>query len=236
MSDYMGSNYDLIYHLMMRDIFYSEGRELIAPTFVLTDPRHNKVRSEARAFREEFADRFFNWTWEGHSDISELFGDNPNARKFEPEVGGRNTAYGPRIKRQWEGLMQELEASPESRRATLLILEADDQEILPGKREGNLKTEYPCTIALTFMVRGNALNCHAMMRSNNMVTTVCYDVYNFTNLMFKAWQRLRKTYPALLLGSYYHTATSAHIVEDELGLAEKILAERGLLRGGIRHD
>lgn len=219
---------------MLRDILTkakyspsSRGRkffEIPQYTFVLENPMNNEVSATPRGFKREFAQKFFEWIWNGESDITKLFGVNDNAKKFSDEdMKGRNTAYGPRFVEQRERIIAELKRDPDTRRAVINILYPIDSEMLEDSFNGLTKVEYPCTIALQFMIRDKQLNLHVLMRSNNAVTTLCYDVYNFTHIQMAVLQRLQNEGMEIDLGHYYHSAVSMHIFEDEMSLAKKIL-------------
>lgn len=228
--NYTSHNFDDIYSNTIKSIYNNpeyilEGSKEIANlSFELTNPINNIVSSKTRDFNMVFAEKFFNWTWTGGSDMTELLDSNKNAQKYH-ELEGRNTAYGPRIVKQLPFIIDELKRDKNSRRAVINILEADDKLLLEDKFIGKSKTEYPCTNAITFFIRDNKLNIHVAMRSNNMVLTICYDVYNFTNMLFKVHELLKDTYQDLELGTYHHNIVSAHILEKEYSLAEKILLD-----------
>ncbi len=229
--NYSADNFDIIYKNILRSIYYhpefilNTSKEIANLSFELTNPLNNLVTSKIRNFNSEFAEKFFKWTWDGKSDMTELFDVNKNAKNFHSETEGRNTAYGPRIVKQLPYIIDELKRDSDSRRAVINILEADDKEILEDKFTNNNKTEFPCTNAITFFIRDNKLNIHVAMRSNNMVLTICYDVYNFANMLFKVHELLKDTYPNLEIGTYYHNIVSSHILEKEYELTEKILDE-----------
>jgi len=231
----MFHSFDDAYRAVLRDIlggaYYrpaSRGRrflEIPHYSFIITDPSKNEVSAEPRKFKREFAQKFFEWIWNGESDITKLFGVNDNAKNYsDDDMKGRNTAYGPRIVEQLEYIIQELKRDPDTRRATIMILYPSDLEMLEDSFDGKTKVEFPCTIALQFTIRDGRLNLHVLMRSNNAVTTLCYDVYNFTHMQMAVLERLKNEGLDISLGHYYHTAVSMHIFVDEAKLAEDITA------------
>lgn len=232
----VADDYDTIYHSQLRKLIDSpeftisepdgtSTAEILNMSFELTDPTKNTVNSKTREFNSVFAEKFFQWIYAGKSDVSELIPVNKNAKRYDDDNYHRNTAYGPRLLKQLPYILDELKYSEHSRRATINILDADDKEILPDLLSGRTTIEFPCTNTIQFVIRDGRLNMHVGMRSNNMVLTVCYDVYNFTNLMFKVFDKLKETYPDLELGSYYHNIASAHIIGKEAKLAKDILKE-----------
>lgn len=188
--------------------------------FILTDPTKRFVWNFVRSANYDFAMKLFIWVLNGCNDFEYLSGSNKNAAKFiDDKKTNFDTAYGPRIISQIDDAILEIQTHWNSRRATIMILNKEDARI----RVEDTKTEYPCAESLTFFIRENKLHCKAHMRSNNMVTTVVYDVFVFTMLQEYVWRKLIPTYPSLELGKYYHRATSAHIFEREIGLAREII-------------
>jgi len=227
----VANNFNEIYHtLLLRclrtPVWYTrDSHEVFNCSFILKNPSERLVKSEARAFKHDFAKKFFQWIWDGHDDVTLLFDENEKAKDFHEGDTIRNTAYGPRIANQLPAVIEELMITPESRRGVIMILDSEDQILLPKKREGTEKTEYPCTGYLMFVIRDHRLHMYVSMRSNNITTTICYDVYNFTRMQVKVCDILKETYPTLKLGEYHHAIASAHILTKELELAEKILDE-----------
>lgn len=217
--------YDAAYHEILRQCYNSKSGEILGLSFTLLSPLDRTVDSKTRNFRTEFAEAFYSWIISGSSEVSDdLIRLNPRAKDYVTEVDGRNIAYGPRITAQLGHIVEELRHSPDSRRGTLLILSAEDQSLLSKKRSdehSNKAIEYPCTIGQQFIIRDNKLHTHVFMRSNNMVLTVCYDVYNFTKLQEHVANLL-----GVEVGKYIHTISSAHILPNERELAKKILEER----------
>ncbi len=172
-----------------------------------------------------FAMKFFIWMLNGSTDFEYVGISNKNANNFtdiDEKTGlpkNFNTAYGPRIKEQLPKVLEELIRDKDSRRAVIHILDKSDLDMLGT----NTKSEYPCTDSMTFLIRDNKLNMYCHMRSNNMVKTIVYDIFNFTMFQEYLWRTLQKTYPDLQLGSYYHTCVSAHYFENEQILVDKVL-------------
>lgn len=234
---YSGYNFDGLYHSMLRDIYSNcefrvdGGRiggsiEVTNLSFELFKPMANVIISEARNFKFDFAHKFFEWMMSGSTDISLLIPSNDNAKGFMAEgelPDNFSTAYGPRLLRQLDTVMNELRDSKNSRRAIFHILEEGDNVLLGMQT----KVEFPCADSVQLMIRENALHMYVNMRSNNMVTTICYDVYNFTNLQWHILMQLEDVYPNLTMGSYHHRITSAHILDNEINLANKIIEEHG---------
>lgn len=227
---------EVAYHEVLRNILENgedDGNgnlEVINHAFAIEDVRIVDFANKARAFKVEFANKFFEFIMEGGTDASVLFASNVNVKKFTDDLATRNTAYGPRILQQIPGVVGELVANPSSRRAVITILNSGDQSLLPEKRSGS-GMEYPCTVSLIFLIRDRKLNLHVAMRSNNMTTTVNYDLFNFIGVQKVLLKKLQEVGMNVRLGRYFHVCASAHILRDEIELAKRITAEwRGLLK------
>lgn len=205
-------------------------KEITNLTFELLNPRARMVWNLARKNNYNFAMKFFIWMLNGSSDFSYVSSVNPNAIKFidKDEKGDVpatfSTAYGPRIVEQLPFVIKELQNDKDSRRAVIKILYHSDLQEFAGKET---KAEYPCTNAFTFLIRDNKLNMYTSMRSNNMVKTICYDLFNMTMFQEYVYQVLKITYPELELGKYSHQVVSAHFFDEEQGMVDAIIEAHG---------
>lgn len=68
--------------------------------------------------------------------------------------------------------------------------------------------DMPCTLAVTFSLRNNVLDMTVMMRSNDVVTGFCIDVFTWTCL-----QELIANELGVQMGKYTHLANSMHMYE-----------------------
>lgn len=223
---------DILYELNVRPEFKPMprgvgSREITNLSFELTDPRDRLVWNKARDMNYEFATKFWLWMINGDTDFSYVSGANKNAVNFidapkddKAMPTSFSTAYGPRILKQMPFILEELKRDPASRRCVIHVLNEDDLNMLGT----NTKEEYPCTDSFTWMIRDDALYMYTHMRSNNMVLTLAYDVYNMTMLHEFVYKKLKYSYPELKLGSYCHNIVSAHYFDREQGLVDAILA------------
>ena len=192
-------------------------RELNGFQFKLTDIKNNLIESEARGFKIGYATDFFNYVLNG-DDEGVL--KNPKATEYLKEFKGRNTQYGPRLHKQLDAMVKELKRDRGSRRGTVMILEAGDQEIFEAKSTGECIIEYPCTNSLTFSIRDNKLNLVSNMRSQSAALVMPYDIFNWTNLMQVVADMLE-----VECGTLTHQVASLHYFNSEAPLVEKILCE-----------
>jgi thymidylate synthase len=126
---------------------------------------------------------------------------------------------------QWAIAAGTLIDDPDSRRAVLLINNPEDEYV--ARMNGS--KDVPCTLSLQFFVRENKLELHAVMRSNDVVWGMPYDVFSFTLFQELMMLELRQhpRFKDLELGPYHHTAGSLHLYERHFGDAKKIVEEYG---------
>jgi thymidylate synthase len=76
----------------------------------------------------------------------------------------------------------------------------------------------PCALALQFFIRQDRLDAVGMMRSNDAIWGLPYDVFLFTML-----QELLASQLGVSLGSYTHIAGSMHLYDRHCDLAQRII-------------
>lgn len=125
---------------------------------------------------------------------------------FEIEKGNWAYTYHSRMEPQIPFILRELRRNPESRRA---VIDVRDWE--HDSAEGN---ENPaCLQHIQFLIRGGALHCKVLFRSNDACKA------SFMNAF--ALIMLQKRFAELLnveVGSYTHRANSFHCYERDFGM------------------
>lgn len=140
--------------------------------YVFNDSRINRIKYD-------YAETFWNFMISGGTDAQEAFRDYPNVAQFltkpkNPNLPENfNTFYGPRIAKQLPDIIAELKRSPTTRRATMMILNENDVQLL-DKGE---TLEFPCTIAFNFTRRDGKLILSTLMRSQNLAVVLQLDIY-----------------------------------------------------------
>jgi thymidylate synthase len=178
-------------------------------SFILNNPRNNKNNHSDY----EYAEEFFQWLLSGEKQLSKrLLELNPWVQRF---VDTKNlpqdfsSSYAWKLADQLPNVLNELLRDQETRRAYINILYPQDQIIL-GKKTTH---EYPCTIGMQLFIRDSLLDMVVNMRSNNVLSVLPYDVYNFTRLQ----QYIVETFPyKLRLGYYYHQMNNAHLYKGDV--------------------
>lgn len=126
-----------------------------------------------------------------------------------------NSAYGYLLMHkhgfnQIDKIIELLKKDPSSRRAVLNI-NVPNEKVIETKDE-------PCTIALQFLIRDNALHCTAIMRSNDIWFGFPYDVAFFTELQKYIADNIGVNY-----GTYTHFATSLHLYDKDFDSVTNIV-------------
>lgn len=150
--------------------------------------------------------------------------------KIANSDGTINSAYGYLIwtKRscrsmdtQWEWARQSLINDKDTRQAFMRFSLPDHQ--FWGNKD------QVCTMHGNFLIREDKLHLTIVMRSNDLVLGLVYDLPWFCSLMDKMVEELKPYYPTLTKGHYTHLAHSMHIydrdeekVKGMLGLCPKI--------------
>lgn len=115
----------------------------------------------------------------------------------------------------FERIAQCLEKDPDSRRAAVMIL---------GNHHLNSETkDYPCTAYINFLVRKNWLNMYVRMRSQDAIFGMGNDAPCFSFVHELMYARLKKQFPMMKLGRYWHLADSFHVYERHFDMVQDIL-------------
>lgn len=80
-----------------------------------------------------------------------------------------------------------------------------------------------CTMHGNFLIRDDKLHLSVVMRSNDLVLGLVYDLPWFVSLMDKMVEELKPHYPNLTKGQYTHTVHSLHIYERNEEMVKRML-------------
>lgn len=160
---------------------------------------------------------FGEWLWyfNGINDVSFISAFGSMWKKLSDDGITANSAYGYIMKYKFgfdqiEKIIELLKKDPNSRRA-VINLNTPNEKVIETKDE-------PCTIALTFYIRDNKLNCTCMMRSNDIWFGLPYDMAFFMELQKYIADRLNVGY-----GIYTHFAISLHAYIRDLDKIKNIV-------------
>jgi len=169
-----------------------------------------------------YASKFYDWMVAGATDHEILLKDYPNVAKFmekpksEDLPANFNTFYGPRILSQLPSIEKELKENPDSRRAVISILDADDLLLL----DKDETLEFPCCDSATFFIREGKLNIHLHMRSQNMGQVLKLDMYLWGRFACEFADKL-----GLPTGKLTSSVVSAHTFVKDFDYLKSLLID-----------
>jgi thymidylate synthase len=121
------------------------------------------------------------------------------------------------LRTPWEHAKQSLICDKDSRQA--MIKFALPEHFYKGNKD------VTCTTHGIFMIRDNELHLSIVMRSNDLMKGLAFDMPWFISLMDKMVDELKPTYPDLAKGCYTHTVHSLHIYEKDIPVIKKMIGE-----------
>lgn len=179
------------------------------------------------SFKWSYAELFASTILSGKSMHDKIPKDHPAQKYIGENHGGHlSTQYGPRLAPQIAPLIEELVECANSRRATLVVLQAGDNWLF---NNNSTEQEYPCAVAYSCYARNGKLILVLHMRSNNVFRTLPYDLFIASMLLeqlaigINSYERgsdMPETSWKLLLTVNFG---SAHIFEHDLELAKSYL-------------
>jgi len=192
-------------------------REILGPTFVLTNPRARLSRSEGRSKIFSAVGELL-WYLSKSNELDYIDWFVPNKYRDEsPDNKTVRSGYGNRLF-NWRGIDQVqnvidlLNEKPSSRQAVIQILDAEDVH--------SEEAAIPCTCTLQFLLRDGLLHLMVSMRSNDAYFGFPHDVFAFTML-----QELIARTLNVELGNYIHTVGSFHLYDEHAVGAHEYLRE-----------
>lgn len=185
-------------------------REVLGATIVLTDPRRSLPIGVGRKLNPAIAAVEALQLIGGVSHPELMVRVAKNFDQFR-DGGAFHGAYGPRIRAQLPRAVDRLLLDPDTRQAVVTIWDPALDAHVEGLHD------YPCTIALQWMIRDGKLDAHTFMRSNDVWWGLAYDAFQFCQLQFTVAHALR-----LPVGTYYHHANSLHVYERDFAAIENL--------------
>jgi thymidylate synthase len=117
----------------------------------------------------------------------------------------------------WEWAKQSLIQDKDTRQAVMRFSLPEHQWM------GN--KDQTCTMHANWLIRNNQLHLTVVMRSNDVVKGLVYDMPWFCSLMDRMVEELKPTYPDLEKGYYTHIAHSMHMYERDTEVVKKMLGQ-----------
>lgn len=215
------------------DAVSSVTRELHPVMIQINDPHARLVTSYGRPVNVAFMLAEVLWILAGRYDVEMLGHYNSTVSQFSDDGERFNAPYGYRIRHsfghdQLEDVIRTLEDDPSSRQATIVISNpVDDKgwdrfmdESSPEPKMVFRKKETKdraCNLLSHFMIRDGALDLMQVVRSNDVMWGLPYNLMQFTHLMEYIARRL-----GIEMGNYFHVADSMHMYDHHFDQAERV--------------
>jgi len=126
-----------------------------------------------------------------------------------------NEQFGEDFITPWEWAKNSLISDKDSRQAFIKFSLPEHQW------EGN--KDQTCTMHGNFLIRNDELSFSLVMRSNDVVRGLAYDLPFFISLMYRMRNELLEHYPELTIGTYTHYVHSMHLYKEHYKKALNML-------------
>lgn len=154
------------------------------------------------------------WMLNGSDDANVINYWNSSLPNYAGNYSNYPGAYGKRIflnygMNQLDRVYETLKKHPDSRQAVILIW--DPKTDMPNYKGEPNNEDIPCNICSMIKVRNKKLEWTQIMRSNDLVLGMPYDVVQFTSV-----QEILASWLGVEVGSYNHLSDSLHIYEGKV--------------------
>ncbi|MBF4549412.1 thymidylate synthase [Pseudoclavibacter sp. VKM Ac-2888] len=188
------------------DTTRGSSKELLGYSTGMANPLA-RIGIKGRALNTVGAIARFVWLIAGSDRLEDIAYYESRVRSFsDDELSVPGSSYGRRLfnsspgTNQIAGVVAELRRDPDSRRAAAVVWLPED-----AVRESR---DIPCTFGLFFHVRGGGLVMTTVMRSNNAVTLLPYNFFEFSML-----GEIVATEVGVPFLRYVHWAASMHVFD-----------------------
>jgi thymidylate synthase len=190
-----------------------DSRELIHAALCLSAPRQRWVLSRTPAINPAFALAEVIWIMRGRDDAAFLTAWNNSLPQYAGSDSNFYGAYGTRLRTrfgvdQLKRAAQALRHRPDQRQIVLQIW--DPRSDLPLPDGSPRATDIPCNITATLKVSEGRLEWLQVMRSNDIVRGLPYNLVQWTTIheVLAGWLGLE-------LGEYLHVSDSLHVYSTD---------------------
>lgn len=188
-------------------------RELLNFSLELTDPTRSYASGVGRNLNGKIAAIEALQLIGGFIDPQAMLRASSAFRDFM-DGGTFHGGYGQRTRGQMLAMMEKLRSDPDTRQAIVTLWDPVHDLFTPGMHD------YPCTVALQFLIRNERLVMMTHMRSNDVWRGLPYDLVVFTQL-----QQAVASHLNYQLGSYFHHVSSLHMYESDAEAADWMLSQ-----------
>lgn len=189
--------------------------ELLHTFISIEDPRQKWVYNRIPPMSLGFALAELVWIMNGEDDAKVINSWNPSLKKYAGNHECYYGAYGKRIRShfgfdQMEKAYQAFQSIPQSRQVVIQIYDTKtDFPIEDGKPRDD---DIPCNICSLLKIRNNRLEWSQIMRSNDVLLGLPYNIIQFTGL-----QEILAGWLEIAVGTYSHYSDSLHLYKRDAG-------------------
>lgn len=189
-------------------------KELLHVMLKITDPRQRWVLSRQPVINPAFALAEVIWILNGREDAEFLNYWNRQLPKYSGESDCYHGAYGRRLRSkfgfdQLERAYSALLNNPDSRQVNLQIW--DPRTDFPDHNGRAVADDIPCNVNALLKVRKGHLEWMQVVRSNDVMLGLPYNIIQFTTL-----QEVMAGWLGLEVGSYNQLSDSLHIYVKDI--------------------
>lgn len=189
-------------------------REILHAALSINDPVQKWVSCRTPPISIGYALADLIWILAGSDDAQVINYWNTALPNYAGEYRYYPGAYGNRIFykhgiNQLEKVYETLKNNPESRQAVIIIW--DPKIDLPYCDGFSNNKDIPCNICSLIKVRNGKLEWTQIMRSNDLVLGLPYNIVQFTSI-----QEILASWLNVEVGTYNHISDSLHIYEEKL--------------------
>lgn len=205
--------------LLLNEKYTLNGRtgeiyELLHTFISIENPRQKWIYDRIPPISIGFALAELVWIMNGEDDAEVINFWNPDLKKFTGKSKAYHGAYGKRIRShygfdQLEKAYQTLQNKPESRQVVIQIY--DTKVDFPMDNGIPRDADIPCNICSMLKVREGRLEWSQIMRSNDVILGLPYNIVQFTGL-----QEILAGWLELEVGTYNHYSDSLHLYQRDV--------------------
>lgn len=188
--------------------------EILPCVLRITNPMSRWILSRNPPYNPAFGLVEFVWILAGKDEGSVPKFWNPALPKYSGDDEHLYGAYGHRLRKnfgfdQIKRAYDVLKNSPETRQAVLQIW--DSQKDLPDENGDAKSNDIPCNLMALLKIRDNKLHWTQIMRSNDIMRGLPYNLIQFTML-----QEVMASWLGCDIGEYFHLSDSLHVYTEDL--------------------
>lgn len=192
----------------------SKTREILPGILRISDPRQRWILSRTPPYNPAYGLVEFIWIITGNNASHILNFWNPSLPNFAGHGDSYHGAYGFRLRHEFgidqiKRAYQALLTTPESRQVVLQIWKPEID--FPDINGQPVSKDIPCNVMSLLKLREGRLYWSQIMRSNDIMRGLPYNIIQFTML-----QEIMAGWLGVKLGDYFHLSDSLHIYEKDI--------------------